>query len=142
MLIFDLDGTLSLVGDRIKFITQKKKDYDAFYDACHKDKVNEPVARIYRVFKSFGYDIKVVTGRVEKVRGKTLQWMWDHSLFIQPKDLHMRKDGDHRHDTLVKPELIESFKDDILMIFEDRTSMVQKWRELGYACFQVAEGDF
>ena len=27
-------------------------------------------------------------------------------------------------------------------ILEDRTSVVQAWRKLGYTCLQVAEGDF
>lgn len=57
--------------------------------------------------------------------------------------------ADTRHDTVVKPELLEkAFKEDridkskVLCILEDRNSMVRKWRELGYTCLQVAEGDF
>lgn len=58
-----------------------------------------------------------------------------------------REDGDTRHDMVVKPELLEAYmkenyKKPPFAIFEDRDSMVAKWRELGYTCFQPAEGDF
>ena len=58
-----------------------------------------------------------------------------------------RKDGDIRHDTIVKPEMLkaymkESHKKQPFAVFEDRNSMVAKWRELGYTCFQSADGDF
>ena len=57
----------------------------------------------------------------------------------------MRKDVDFRHDTIVKPELLEKEGiklEDIAFVLEDRNSMVAKWREMGLICLQVAEGDF
>ena len=50
---------------------------------------------------------------------------------------------------VVKPDLLEYIltqlqlkKEDVHFILEDRDSMVQKWRELGYTCLQVREGNF
>jgi hypothetical protein len=57
----------------------------------------------------------------------------------------MRPDGDKRHDTEVKPEMLNKFGVDlneIAFVLEDRNSMVAKWRELGLKCLQVADGDF
>lgn len=57
----------------------------------------------------------------------------------------MRKNKDYRHDTEVKPELLKNrgiTPDDVAFILEDRNVMVQKWRELGFTCLQVAEGNF
>lgn len=141
MIIFDLDGTLSIVGDRVKYLNQKKKDWDAFYNACDEDVINEPIIQIFNDLKQYNY-IKIVTGRRESVRNKTLLWLNQNNLIIDNHDLHMRKDGDFRHDTIVKPELIIDFQDHVTAIFEDRNSMVVKWRELGFTCLQVAEGNF
>ena len=141
IIIFDLDGTLSVVGDRVKYINQEPKDWDSFYDACDEDSVNEPVAAVFRTLR-YDYEIRIVTGRRESVRETTIDWLERNDLAFYGCAIHMRKDGDTRHDTIVKPELIEDFKDRILMIFEDRQSMVDKWRELGYTCLQVAPGDF
>lgn len=66
---------------------------------------------------------------------------------IAPFDpnLLMRKDGDWRHDTEVKPELLQKASitpDKVYFILEDRDSMVAKWCELGYRCLQVNDGKF
>lgn len=143
MVIFDLDGTLSVVGDRIKYIQQDPKDWIAFYDACDQDEVNKPIAGIYRALLIEDYEpLKIITGRRESVRQKTLDWLESYGLYIDSKDLHMRPDGDFRCDTLLKPELAAPFLSCISLVFEDRSSMVKKWRELGICCCQVAKGDF
>jgi hypothetical protein len=142
IIVFDLDGTLSLVGDRLKYLEQTPKDWDSFYNNCKDDELNESIAHIYKCLWAMGNDIKIVTGRRESVREETLEWLDAYEREINSEDLTMRKDGDKRHDTVVKPELIEPFKDRIIAIFEDRNSMVKKWRDLGYVCLQVAEGDF
>lgn len=145
MIVFDLDGTLSIVGDRLKYLEGPKKNWDSFYEACGEDKVNDPIAKIYRLFSERDEEayIKIVTGRRESVREKTLEWITNNvDVFFRSRDLYMRKDGDLRHDTIVKPELVKNFIGEIEMVFEDRNSMVKKWRELGLTCLQVAEGDF
>lgn len=142
MVVFDLDGTLSIVGDRKQFLKQLPKDWDSFFEACDEDAVNKPIADIFRLLKKSSCEIKIVTGRFEKTRGKTMNWLIKNDLSVHHHDLHMRPDGDTRHDTLVKPELIANFINDVEMVFEDRNSMVNKWREMGIICLQVAEGDF
>lgn len=142
MIVFDIDGTLSIPGDRLKYIHQAKPaDWDAFFEACDKDEYNIPVVELCSVL-SCSYSIIYVTGRPERVREKTLDWLKQRGLPCRTNSLYMRKDGDFRHDCLVKPELILHLKDHIHMVFEDRSSMVQKWRELGLTCLQVADGDF
>jgi hypothetical protein len=49
MIIFDLDGTLSIVGTRLEHIRKNPPDWDAFYLACGEDEPNEPVCDIYRM---------------------------------------------------------------------------------------------
>ena len=42
-IIVDTDGTVSKVGDRLKYLQQEKKDWDAFYEHCDED---EPIGDI------------------------------------------------------------------------------------------------
>ena len=141
MIIFDLDGTLSIVGDRVKYLLQEPKDWDSFYDACIEDAPNTPIVNICRHLL-LNFRVVIVTGRRESCRSDTLKWLHRNNLWVGSPQLVMRPDGDIRHDTVLKPELIEPYKTEIECIFEDRNSMVKKWRELGYTCLQVAEGDF
>jgi len=104
--------------------------------------VNEPIATVFRALRNVNHGLKIVIGRPERVRQKTLDWLGQNSLSVVSQDLHMRFDNDLRHDILIKQELIVGFKHQVKMIFEDRNCMVKKWRELGFVCLHVAEGKF
>ena len=145
--IVDIDGTISKVGDRLKYLLKSPKDWDSFYNDCFKDEpIQEIVDLVYDLYLQ-NYQIVFCTGRRESCREKTIAWFNNH---FEPEiakysKLLMRPNKDHRHDTEVKPELLINagidFKS-ISFILEDRDSMVKKWRELGIICLQVAEGDF
>ena len=48
IVLVDIDGTVSIVGDRLKHL-QGKKDWDAFYKACGDDEPNQNVIDIVKV---------------------------------------------------------------------------------------------
>jgi len=147
IVLVDIDGTISKVGDRLRYLSQKPKDWDSFYEACDED---EPIDEVIRLVNNLAqnranYQIVFCTGRRESVRNKTLKWMSKYYIGGQDPILLMRKNGDKRHDTISKPELIKESDiklSDIAFVLEDRNSMVTKWRELGLICLQVADGDF
>lgn len=147
IVIVDIDGTISKVGDRLKYLKQSPKDWDSFYEACDED---EPIIDVVSLVEELvcTHRIYFCTGRRESVREKTVIWLDKHvgSMgCLWDEFLLMRKDGDFRHDTEAKPELLKEAGidlKDIAFVLEDRNSMVQKWRELGLTCLQVADGDF
>lgn len=146
IVVVDIDGTIAKVGDRLKYLQQEKKDWDAFYEHCDED---EPIEDMCHLVSDLSclcyYDIVFCTGRRESVRGKTSKWLLENIGVYKKDTLLMRKDGDWRHDIEVKPELLQKAgitPDDVYFILEDRDSMVAKWRELGYRCLQVNDGNF
>ena len=59
----------------------------------------------------------------------------------------MRSAGDRRHDHIIKREWLHKFREEnpkkvIKGVFEDRSQVVDMWREEGLICYQVAPGDF
>ena len=103
------------------------------------------MCRLVTDLYEMGNEIVFCTGRRESVREKTKEWLFWNVIASDDPNLLMRKDGDWRHDTEVKPELLQKegiTPDDVYFILEDRDSMVAKWRELGYRCLQVANGKF
>ena len=80
MYIFDIDGTLTIVGDRIKYLQQEKKDWDSFYEACDEDTENRPITDLCRLIMR-EYKVIYITGRRESVRGKTKTWLKDNFLW-------------------------------------------------------------
>lgn len=145
--IVDIDGTIAKIGDRIKYIQREKKDWDSFYKHCEED---EPIIEIAALVQSLFeecYEIIFCTGRSEKYRTETINWLkaYFSKPLIAQSSLLMRPENDFRHDTIVKPLLLNDANinlNEISFILEDRDSMVKKWRELGLICLQVADGDF
>lgn len=137
-IIVDLDGTLCLFGDN--------HPYDRDYS---KDTINPVVEEILNwrdAAKGDGYsapDIILVSGRMEKSRKQTEDWLAENH--VRYSALHMRKDNDLRKDTIVKREIYDAHIKDqynILFVLDDRNQIVKMWRELGLVCLQVADGDF
>lgn len=154
--IFDLDGTLALTEHRQHFLEETPKNWEAFNAACVDDLPNEPVIKIFQTLNiSIWNTVYILSGRSEDVRQETIKWLIKYEL-IKPwetrtKQLHMRKSGDFRDDTIIKKEIFEneiwdklSFKIPLsnFIVFEDRQKVVDMWREMGLTCCQVAPGAF
>ena len=143
LIVFDIDGTLSIVGDRKECLKQTPKNWNEFYARCFEDKPNKPIMDMCRLLMAYIPGAVIfVTGRRESCRAATQNWFVNHGLYVPNHTLYMRPDNDFRHDTLIKPEIIKHLFPRIKLIFEDRASMVQKWRELDFTCVQVADGNF
>lgn len=143
--IFDLDGTLANIDHRLHFIQGPHKDWDSFFKACVHD---EPITDIITIMQEMAageFNILIVTGRSEAVLDETMDWLNLHAPIDQDFTIIMRKDGDHTPDDELKQDWVKKGyinKDHILCVFEDRDRVVKMWRELGFTCLQVAQGDF
>jgi hypothetical protein len=139
-IVFDLDGTLSDPSHRIHFLEREKKDWRAFYAACGEDRPHYPIIRVLQALYLTGSDIEIWTGRSEEVREQTMTWLALEG--IPHVNVKMREEGDHRPDTVLKLEWLESCSSKPRLVFEDRASVVEMWRANGIPCCQVAEGKF
>ena len=144
--VVDIDGTIAKVSDnRLKFLQQKQKDWDTFYKLCFNDEpIQEMIDLVQTLIDSQKYQIAFCTGRRESVFAETAKWIHKY-LDTDTVLLLMRKHNDFRHDTEVKPELLSEngiTPKNTLLILEDRASMCKKWRELGFRCLQVDNGEF
>jgi predicted kinase len=130
--IFDLDGTLSLLNGR--------NPYDA--STCEQDLPNPQVVELYHLYKD-KYKVILCSGREDKYREQTEKWLVNHN--IKYAHLYMRKTDDFRKDNIIKTEIYEehiALNYNVKVVIDDRRSVVKAWRELGLTVFQVAEGDF
>lgn len=143
--IVDIDGTLTMVGDRAECLKQNPPDWDSFYARCSEDLPVREMIDLVNVL-SMKYHVVLCTGRRESCRKDTVKWLCDNGVKAAHVSLIlMRKDGDFRQDSIVKQSLLkmaEIEKEDIAFVLEDRASMVAHWRSLGIMCLQVAEGKF
>lgn len=149
--IFDLDGTLADGEHRLHYIQQEPKQWREYFAACADDKPIDAVIRIFDSMRTAGCECWIWTGRSDEVEKETRVWIKKYCGIVfhpwrAPESFLMRKAGDHRNDDVLKFEWLADLeppeRNRVAGVFEDRSRVVQMWRNAGVPCFQVAPGDF
>ena len=141
IVIFDIDGTLADVSERIHHVRKKPKNWNAFFQGMAQDKAIHSMVRLCNILFASGIRIVLCSGRSEEHREQTVEWLAQQG--VNYHDLLLRKDKDRRSDTEVKRELLATLdKSKILFVVEDRSRVVEMWRSEGLVCLQCAPGEF
>jgi hypothetical protein len=144
LICFDIDGTLANIEHRLDYVRSKPKNWKAFDAGIPNDKVNEPVANIFWSLLDTDNTIVLASGRNERSRQATEDWLFDNFLFGYEK-LYMRKADDFRGDDIVKQEILDQIIADYGkkpdMVFDDRKRVVRMWRDNGIFVFNVYQGE-
>lgn len=141
LVIFDIDGTLADISQRIHHIRNRPKNWDAFNEGMAKDKAIHSMIRLCNILYTAGLHIILCSGRNERNRPETVEWLKQQG--VNYHELWLRKDNDKRQDAVVKREMLQNVdKSRILFIVEDRSRVVEIWRSEGLTCLQCAPGEF
>jgi predicted kinase len=128
VVLCDIDGTLALFG--------KANPYDRDF---MQDEINKAVLALLHHYDK---DVVLLSGRKEKFREQTEQWLKQHGVpFVQ---LYMRPDNDARKDVLIKEELYYAHihgKCNVCMVIDDRLQVCRMWHRLGLPLFRVGDPD-
>lgn len=152
--IIDIDGTIADTAHR-QWVLEEKRPYgpnwDLFFSLAADDTPFEHMRQLVWTLSDLDDEngdarnnILYVSGRPERCRSLTVKWLEQHD-FPDGYQLWMRKDGDHRPDTVIKKEILQFIRDagyNPSMAFDDRNAVVAMWRANGVPCAQVAEGNF
>lgn len=101
--VFDLDDTLAGTAHRQRFLERRPRDWDAFFAAAPHD---PPLPRGVAMARGSAEECEIVylTGRPERCRRDTLDWLAAHGL---PEGrVHMRRDDDRRPARRTKLEIL------------------------------------
>ena len=149
LVIFDIDGVLMDSQARAQFWVDG--DYEKYLNATATDKPIKQGLEVCRMFlRNHQFSVVFVTGRGDTPshRKATLKDL-EHYLGIplDTSQLLMRAwpipEEEKYNDAVVKPKLITDAGyslEDIFMVFEDRPSIVNMWRERGTVCYQTEKG--
>jgi predicted kinase len=133
VILFDIDGTLALKGNRGTFDYSKVAEDDRNNDIANLHTTLEPEI-----------DVIVCTGRegTDICKQETFYWLKFNGLNY--KRIHFRGAGDMRKDFIVKAEMWREIQKEfnIIAMFDDRKQVVNFARKLGYTVCQVADGNF
>jgi hypothetical protein len=101
--VIDIDGVLADVRHRLRYVTERPKNWPAFFDGAADDPLltegEETVRRLAEV-----YDLVYLSGRPEWLRSVTERWFRQHDL--PPGTLLLRPHGDYRPARLFKVDAL------------------------------------
>ena len=133
IVIFDIDGTLADISERVHHIRKNPKNWNAFVAGMAQDKAVHSMIRLCNLLYAGGLRIILCSGRNEKNRPETVAWLEKQG--IPYHELLLRKDEDFRSDAIVKREILQGMdKSKILFVVEDRSRVVEMWRSEGLTC--------
>jgi FMN phosphatase YigB (HAD superfamily) len=138
-IVFDLDGTLADCTHRLHYVKDTKhKNFDAFYAACDKDTLIQPIAKVFRSLARLHY-VEIWSGRSDIVRDKTIRWLAENGLSGY-LFLRMRRHGDYTPDDVLKQSWLNTIEPRLYpeLAFDDRQRIVDMWRKNNIQCCQVA----
>ncbi|MGF0175528.1 phosphatase domain-containing protein [Streptomyces sp. NPDC002285] len=101
--VFDLDNTLADTAHRQHFLERKPRDWDGFFGAAPDDPpLSEGIALVRESAKEC--EVRYLTGRPERCRRDTLDWLAAHGL---PEGrVYMRRNDDRRPARRTKLEIL------------------------------------
>jgi len=141
IVIFDIDGTLADVSERVHHLEKKPKDWDAFFQGIPQDKAIRSMVRLCNILHESGLKILLCSGRSEQYRPETVEWLAQQG--VEYHELILRRDNDKRSDAVAKREMLAGLdRSKILFVVEDRRGVVEMWRSEGLVCLQCAPGEF
>lgn len=151
IVVVDLDGTLCDSAHREHLA--RAGLWDEFHSLLGNDQPNKPAAELIKILVGSERELVIVglTGRNERHRNATQDWLLLHDIVLD--ELLMRPDSNYENDHLLKPRMLcewiisetgekEEPLSFVMFVLEDRDKVVEAWRNLGCACWQVKSGGY
>lgn len=133
-IICDLDGTLSLYGD--------KNAYDRDFE---NDELNVPVANILKSYIQEDEHIFFLSGRNGKYRDQTMSFLTKNLFDPESFTLIMRDEKDFRRDSIVKKEMYGTNiygRYHVDFVIDDRLQVIEEcWNSLGLFVLNVNQNN-
>ncbi|HEX3540277.1 MAG TPA: hypothetical protein VHT75_07505 [Acidimicrobiales bacterium] len=138
--VFDVDGVLSDATDRQHFVTGRRRDWNAFFDAVGEDTVIPAVARVLELLDPVVV-IVLLTGRPLRVQPQTVAWLDRNQLRWDV--LVMRPSGEYAAARAFKRRSIDELRAygmQLELAFEDDRRNLEMFQEQGVPTLYVHSG--
>ena len=136
--VFDIDGVLADVRHRLHHVAARPKDWDAFFAAAPKDPPLAEGLGAVATARDAGHAVVYLTGRPERCRADTLEWLAAHGL--PSGELFMRADTDRRPARVTKLATLRRLARQVHVevVVDDDDAVVQMVRAAGFPVLHAA----
>jgi phosphoglycolate phosphatase-like HAD superfamily hydrolase len=136
VVVLDIDGVLADVRHRLHYLNRRPKAWDAFFAAAGDDDLLAEGVAVARQAVA-GYRIVYLTGRPERIRRATADWLRRHQL--PAGTLLMRSNSDHRPSRLMKLERLRRIASSatVALVVDDDADVIATLRAAGFNVMQA-----
>jgi phosphoglycolate phosphatase-like HAD superfamily hydrolase len=129
--VVDIDGVVADVRHRLHHLTDRPQDWARFFAAAGSDPLLPEGRETVRTLAQ-GYDIHWLSGRPERLRDVTEQWLRHHELPEGP--VRLRPDGDSTPSRRYKVDALHAIgrTRTIGLLVGDDPGVLEAAREAGY----------
>ena len=126
--VLDLDGVLADTRHRMRHLTGRHKDWDAFFAAAVDDPVHPEGLALASESAARGLAVVYLSGRPERTRPDTLAWLTRHA--APEGEIVLRSDGDRRPAAQVKVSALRRLarRYRLLVLVDDDPAVVRAVR--------------
>ena len=131
--VFDIDGVLADVRHRLHHIESGRRDWDGFFASVSDDPALAEGCQAALQAVASGLTLIYLTGRPERCRPDTLQWLGAHGL--PEGELIMRRDSDRRPARVLKVEALRRIasRAQVAYLVDDDAEVVAAAADAGFA---------
>jgi hypothetical protein len=129
--VVDIDGVVADVRHRLHFLQTRPKNWEQFFAAARTDPPHpEGLELVVRLAED--HEIVFVSGRPERLRQDTMEWLATHGLGTHR--LLMRADDDRRPAAQVKREIVSALarEQSIDVVVDDDPFVLSALRAAGH----------
>jgi phosphoglycolate phosphatase-like HAD superfamily hydrolase len=129
--VIDIDGVVADVRHRLHHVTGRPKDWRAFFALAADDGLLSEGEETVRTLAEV-YDVVYLSGRPERLRTVTQQWLEQHRLPEGP--LMLRPYDDFRPSRLYKVEALQTLADTstVVVLVDDDPRVLDAARAAGF----------
>ena len=129
--VIDIDGVVADVRHRLRHVSRRPKNWQAFFAAASEDPLLEQGAETVRRLAEV-YDIVYLSGRPEHLREVTETWFRRHDL--PPGPLMLRPGDDFRPSSHFKVQALRRLARDrtVVVLVDDDPRVLDEARQAGF----------
>lgn len=135
VVVFDIDGTL--MDERHRAQYREVKDWDNYFDLCHLDTPIQHIIDLTKEYRQKGYEIWLMSGRVDRIMDKTIKSMEDHGVCYDR--IKLRSPENRVPDYIIKPAWISKYigLERVEAVYDDTDRVIEGFRKKGLNVIDV-----
>lgn len=134
IVLFDIDNTLADMDHRLHYLNRDDPNWNEFEDQAHLDTPIMPTIITAQSYKAAGKQVWCWSGRTDRIKGVTEQWLHDHNVPFDQLLLRSQQQAESEPTEMTKLNWLLHGPvpaDRVICAFDDDPTVVRVLRDHG-----------